>query len=58
MAELNIDIVAVDRKIWSGSGHLPVHFRTTSGEIGIPAQPHPVGRQLVDDRDGAGGARG
>ena len=34
MAELNIDIVAVDSKIWSGQGTF-LFTRTTSGEIGI-----------------------
>src|ERR1700736_2202205 len=46
MAELNIDIVAVDRKIWSGHGTL-LFTRTTSGEIGILTNNIPLVRHLV-----------
>jgi F-type H+-transporting ATPase subunit epsilon len=48
MAELNIDIVAVDRKIWSGKGTF-LFTRTTSGEIGILPNHIPLVGQLVDD---------
>src|SRR6476659_5528807 len=48
MAELNIDIVAVDRKIWSGQGTF-LFTRTTSGEIGILPHHIPLVAQLVDD---------
>src|SRR5882762_17033 len=48
MAELNIDIVAVDRKIWSGEGTF-LFTRTTSGEIGILPNHIPLVAQLVDD---------
>src|ERR1700741_2962512 len=48
MAELNIDIVAVDRKIWSGQGTF-LFTRTTSGEIGILPRHIPLVAQLVDD---------
>ncbi len=48
MAELNIDIVAVDRKIWSGQGTF-LFTRTTAGEIGILPNHIPVVAQLVDD---------
>src|ERR1700716_4537114 len=48
MAELNIDIVAVDRKIWSGHGTF-LFTRTTSGEIGILPNHIPLVAQLVDD---------
>ena len=48
MAELNIDIVAVDRKIWSGEGTF-LFTRTTSGEIGILPRHIPLVAQLVDD---------
>src|SRR6478609_3203563 len=48
MAELNIDIVAVDRKIWSGQGTF-LFTRTTSGEIGILPNHIPLVAQLVDD---------
>jgi F-type H+-transporting ATPase subunit epsilon len=48
MAELNIDIVAVDRKIWSGKGTF-LFTRTTAGEIGILPNHIPLVAQLVDD---------
>ncbi|RFD23941.1 F0F1 ATP synthase subunit epsilon [Mycobacterium uberis] len=48
MAELNIEIVAVDRKIWSGKGTF-LFTRTTVGEIGILPRHIPVVAQLVDD---------
>src|SRR5258708_25587046 len=51
MAELNIDIVAVDRKIWSGQGTF-LFTRTTSGEIGILPNHIPLVAQLVDDAMG------
>ena len=34
MADMDVDIVAVEREIWSGKGTF-VFTRTTSGEIGI-----------------------
>ncbi|CNW37078.1 ATP synthase F0F1 subunit epsilon [Mycobacterium tuberculosis] len=34
MAELNVEIVAVDRNIWSGTAKF-LFTRTTVGEIGI-----------------------
>ena len=48
MAELNIDIVAVDRQIWSGEGTF-LFTRTTSGEIGILPNHIPLVAQLVED---------
>lgn len=48
MAEMRVDIVSVERKIWSGNGTF-VFTRTTSGEIGILPQHIPVVAQLVDD---------
>ena len=48
VAELDIDIVAVDRKIWSGQGTF-LFTRTTSGEIGILPNHIPLVAQLVDD---------
>src|ERR1700719_5098813 len=48
MAALNIDIVAVDRQIWSGQGTF-LFTRTTSGEIGILPNHIPLVAQLVDD---------
>jgi F-type H+-transporting ATPase subunit epsilon len=48
MAELNVEIVAVDRKIWSGEGSF-LFTRTTAGEIGILPHHIPLVAQLVDD---------
>ena len=48
MADMDVDIVAVDRKIWSGKATF-VFTRTTSGEIGILPRHIPVVAQLVDD---------
>src|SRR6516162_4320785 len=48
MADMNIDIVAVERKIWSGKGTF-VFTRTISGEIGILPRHIPLVAQLVDD---------
>ena len=48
MADLNVDIVAVERNIWSGPATF-VFTRTTSGEIGILPRHTPLVAQLVDD---------
>ena len=48
MAELDIAIVAVDRKIWAGTGTF-LFTRTTAGEIGILPNHIPLVAQLVDD---------
>ncbi|OBH06138.1 MULTISPECIES: F0F1 ATP synthase subunit epsilon [unclassified Mycobacterium] len=48
MAELNVEIVAVDRKIWSGEATF-LFTRTTVGEIGIMPRHIPIVAQLVDD---------
>ena len=48
MAEMDVDIVAVDREIWSGKATF-VFTRTTSGEIGILPRHIPLVAQLVDD---------
>lgn len=48
MAELNVEIVAVDRKIWSGAATF-LFTRTTVGEIGIMPRHIPLVAQLVDD---------
>jgi len=48
MADLDVDIVAVERKIWSGKATF-VYTRTTSGEIGILPNHIPLVAQLVDD---------
>src|SRR3954453_5165798 len=48
MAELNVEIVAVDRKIWSGEATF-LSPRTPVGEIGILPRHIPLVAQLVDD---------
>jgi F-type H+-transporting ATPase subunit epsilon len=48
VAELDIDIVAVERQIWSGKGTF-LFTRTTSGEIGILPRHIPLVAQLVED---------
>src|SRR3569623_1012176 len=48
MAELDVDIGAVERKIWSGKATF-VFTRTTAGEIGILPSHIPLVAQLVDD---------
>jgi F-type H+-transporting ATPase subunit epsilon len=48
MAELNVEIVAVDREIWSGEGTF-LFTRTTAGEIGILPRHIPLVAQLVED---------
>src|SRR4029079_19715160 len=48
MAELDVDIVAVEREIWSGKATF-VFTRTTSGEIGIVPRHISLVAQLVDD---------
>ena len=48
MADLNVEIVAVDRKIWSGQATF-IFTRTTVGEIGILPRHIPLVAQLVDD---------
>jgi F-type H+-transporting ATPase subunit epsilon len=48
MAELNVEIVAVDREIWSGEATF-LFTRTTVGEIGILPRHIPLVAQLVDD---------
>ncbi|CAL9399338.1 ATP synthase epsilon chain [Streptomyces sp. enrichment culture] len=41
MAELHVELVAADRKVWSGEASLVV-ARTTSGDIGIMPGHQPV----------------
>jgi F-type H+-transporting ATPase subunit epsilon len=48
MADMDVDIVAVERKIWSGKATF-VFTRTTSGDIGILPRHIPLVAQLVDD---------
>ena len=47
-AEMNVDIVAVERKLWSGKATF-VFTRTTAGDIGIMPRHIPLVGQLVDD---------
>jgi F-type H+-transporting ATPase subunit epsilon len=47
-AELDVEIVAVDRELWSGKATF-VFTRTTAGEIGILPRHIPLVAQLVDD---------
>ncbi|MGC7286376.1 F0F1 ATP synthase subunit epsilon, partial [Mycobacteroides abscessus subsp. massiliense] len=48
MADLNVEIVAVERELWSGPATF-VFTRTTAGEIGILPRHIPLVAQLVDD---------
>jgi F-type H+-transporting ATPase subunit epsilon len=48
MGELKVEIVAVDREIWSGEATF-LFTRTTVGEIGILPRHIPLVAQLVDD---------
>lgn len=48
MAELDVEIVAVERSVWSGKATF-VFTRTTSGEIGVLPRHTPLVAQLVDD---------
>src|SRR6201998_2135607 len=48
MAELNIEIGAVDRQSWSG-GRSFFYTRPTVGEIGVLPRHIPLVAQLVDD---------
>ncbi|MGE3812136.1 MAG: F0F1 ATP synthase subunit epsilon, partial [Candidatus Nanopelagicales bacterium] len=41
MSELHVNLVAVDRKIWSGSASMVV-AKTLEGEIGILPRHEPV----------------
>ncbi|BBY96566.1 F0F1 ATP synthase subunit epsilon [Mycolicibacterium fallax] len=47
-AEMNVDIVAVERKLWSGKATF-VFTRTTAGDIGIMPRHIPLVGQLVED---------
>ncbi|MDA3021389.1 MAG: F0F1 ATP synthase subunit epsilon [Actinomycetota bacterium] len=48
MADLDVTIVAVERKIWSGKATF-LFTRTTSGDIGILPRHIPLVARLVDD---------
>ncbi|CAN5691901.1 F0F1 ATP synthase subunit epsilon [soil metagenome] len=47
-SELDVDIVAVERNVWSGKATF-LFTRTTAGEIGILPRHIPLVAQLVDD---------
>lgn len=47
MAEMSVDLVAIEQRLWSGSAKL-VTAHTTEGEIGIMAGHEPVLGQLVE----------
>lgn len=48
MAEMHVEIVAVERELWTGEATF-VFTRTTAGEIGILPRHIPLVAQLVDD---------
>ncbi|MBD0322262.1 MAG: F0F1 ATP synthase subunit epsilon [Aldersonia sp.] len=48
MAEMNVEVVAVERKIWSGKATF-VFARTVEGEIGILPNHIPLMAELVPD---------
>ena len=47
MAELQVDLVSVDRRLWSGEASMVI-ARTTEGEIGILPGHTPILGVLVD----------
>ncbi|WP_336088079.1 F0F1 ATP synthase subunit epsilon [Nocardia sp. SSK8] len=47
MAEMTVDLVAVERKLWSGQAKF-VSAQTTEGQIGIMAGHEPLLGQLVE----------
>lgn len=47
MAEMTVELVAVERRLWSGSATMVV-AQTTEGEIGILAGHEPLLGQLVE----------
>lgn len=47
MAELNVELVAVEQRLWSGTARMVV-AQTTEGEIGVMAGHEPVLGQLVE----------
>ena len=48
MAEMDVEIVAVERALWTGKATF-VFTRTTAGEIGILPRHIPLVGQLVED---------
>jgi F-type H+-transporting ATPase subunit epsilon len=47
VAEMQVDLVAVERKVWSGTAEF-VFARTSVGEIGILPRHEPLIAQLTD----------
>ena len=47
MAEMQVDLVAVERKVWSGTAEF-VFARTSVGEIGVLPRHEPLIAQLTD----------
>ncbi|WP_007023377.1 F0F1 ATP synthase subunit epsilon [Saccharomonospora iraqiensis] len=47
MAEMSVELVAVERRLWSGTASFVV-AQTTEGEIGVMAGHEPVLGQLVE----------
>ena len=56
MAEMSVQLVAVERRLWSGTGTFVV-AQTTEGEIGILPGHEPVLGQLDRGWRGPGDAR-
>ena len=48
MSEMAVELVGVDRRIWSGNASF-VFARTVTGEIGVLPRHTPLVAQLVDD---------
>jgi F-type H+-transporting ATPase subunit epsilon len=48
MAEMSVDLVAIEQRLWSGQATF-VSASTTEGQIGILAGHEPVLAQLVED---------
>ncbi|QNG18275.1 F0F1 ATP synthase subunit epsilon [Rhodococcus triatomae] len=48
MAEMTVDLVAVEKRLWSGTASLVV-AQTTEGEIGVMPGHEPLLGQLLDD---------
>ncbi|MGL4306479.1 MAG: F0F1 ATP synthase subunit epsilon [Mycobacteriaceae bacterium] len=47
MAEVNVEVVAVEERLWSGTASLVV-AQTTEGEIGVMAGHEPMLGQLIE----------
>ncbi|MFC8045146.1 F0F1 ATP synthase subunit epsilon [Nocardia sp. NPDC057353] len=47
MAEMSVDLVAVERRLWSGTASF-VSAQTTEGQIGVMAGHEPLLGQLVE----------